>query len=157
MARYFISFVPSSIKISGPSVTNLPFSQRVLSVALRPQSQIVLISSILCAICKSRVEPSKPPSLRRKLRRRPKHMTGIFSFTTTSMSWSACFGVKNCASSTSMQSTPACFLAIQLKRFVRRSKQKSVSLSGPMRVSSFVPFFVSVAGLITQTFCPRSS
>ena len=65
--------------------------------------------------------------------------------------------MRNWASSTRTQSTRGYSSLILAKISMFLVKTKSVSLSGPMRVRSLVPFFVSVAGLITQTFIPRSS
>ena len=52
-----------------PSKTNLPFTLRQLQMALRPQVQMVFISSMVWASSSSRVEPGKP--LREKSARRP--------------------------------------------------------------------------------------
>ena len=58
-----------SMATCAPSKTNSPLTLRPLQMALRPQAQIVLSSSIVCAISRSRVEPGKPRIM--KSARRP--------------------------------------------------------------------------------------
>lgn len=90
-----------SIATWAPSNTNSPFTLRPLQVALRPQAQMVFISSMVWASSRRRVEPGKP----RFIKSGPQPIADDRNVQVhrDQNSCSACAGVKNPLSSHSTQ------------------------------------------------------
>ena len=128
---------------------------RALTVAFLPHSHIVFISDIVSAISRSLFEPGK--SLVKKSVRSPKQSTGTSHSLTISRSSSICFSVKNWLSSAIITFV----LSARAEKRPRISVLLSIAVhseeSPALEERMSAPSRVSVAGLMSQTFIPRSS